>query len=145
MDNCLRVANLYLATLKSIAFIHQHNHWTISGVNFYGNHLLFQRLYDSVTANVDSAAEKFIGLLGKEAVDYSLQIDLVSKIMSKYKDKTQDAIEMSLAVEKDFIKLSSELYKIFEKENKLTEGLDDLILSIANEHEESIYLLQQSK
>ena len=50
---------------------------------------------------------------------------------------------MSLTIEKDFIKLSQDAYKAFELEEKMTLGLDDLILSIANNREEAIYHLQQ--
>jgi DNA-binding ferritin-like protein len=145
MDKCSKVAALYIATLKAIAFIHQHNHWTTKGVAFYGDHLLFERLYNSALENLDLAAEKFIGLTGDECVEYELQNSFLHKVLSKYNNLEGSPIEMSLAVEKDFIKLSQDVYHCFEEAGRLSLGLDDMIMAIASKREESIYLLQQTK
>jgi hypothetical protein len=50
---------------------------------------------------------------------------------------------MSLAAEKDFIKLSKDAYNCFEDEDKMTLGMDDMIMSISSKREEAVYLLQQ--
>lgn len=144
MDKCNKMAALYLASLKAMAIIHQHNHWTTRGSDFYGDHLLFERLYDSTLENVDLAAEKFMGLFGDSVLDYDLQTDLLHKILLKYKNLEGSPESMSLAVEKDFLKLSRSVYDCFEKEGKLSLGLDDMIMSIASQREESVYLLQQT-
>lgn len=143
MEKCHKVAALYLATLKAITLIHQHNHWTTKGDSFYGDHLLFQRLYESASENVDSAAEKFMGLFGDKCLDYDLQVELLNKLLLKYKNLEGSPVEMSLAIEKDFVKFSKVAYNCFEDEDKLTLGLDDMIMSTASQREESIYLLQQ--
>lgn len=144
MDKCCKVAALYVATLKAVSLIHQHNHWTTNGLAFYGDHLLFQRLYESALENLDIAAEKFLGLFGEDCLSYDLQIELLAKVLSKYKNLEGSPIPMSLAIEKDFIKFSKEAYNCFEEEDRLTLGLDDMIMSIASQREESVYLLQQS-
>ncbi len=144
MDKCCKVAALYIATLKAMALIHQHNHWTTKGDNFYGDHLLFERLYDSALENLDTAAEKFLGIFGEECLNFSLQADLLNKVLSKYKNVSNQPAALSLKIEKDFIKLSQDSYKCFEDEGKLTLGLDDMIMSISSQREESVYLLQQT-
>jgi len=111
---------------------------------FYGDHLLFERLYNSTLKDVDLAAEKFVGLLGDSVLDYDLQTSLLSKLLSKYSKLEGSPGEMSLAIEKDFIKFSKEAYDCFEEEGKLSLGLDDMIMAIASQREESVYLLQQS-
>src|SRR5574339_430067 len=131
MEKCFKVAVLYVATLKAIALIHQHNHWTTKGEMFYGDHLLFERLYNSALENLDLAAEKFIGVFSDECLDYDLQIELLSKILSKYKNLDGSPAEMSLAAEKDFLKFSKEAYDCFEAEGRMTLGLDDMIMEIA--------------
>jgi DNA-binding ferritin-like protein len=143
MEKCYKVAAVYLASLKAMALIHQHNHWTTNGENFYGEHLLFERLYDSTLKNVDTAAEKFMGLFGDECLSYDIQTELLNRIMVKYKNLEGSPVEMSLAIEKDFVKFSKIAYNCFEEEDRLTLGLDDMIMSIAGQREESIYLLQQ--
>lgn len=144
MDKCCKVAALYIASLKAIAQIHQHNHWTVNGDNFYELHLLFERLYDATLENLDMAAEEFIGLFGEECLNYSLQAEFLNKVLLKYNDMVDDPVAMSLKVEKDFITFSKEAYNCFEAEGKLSLGLDDMIMSIAKKHEEALYLLQQS-
>lgn len=145
MDKCAKVCALYVATLKAIALIHQHSHWTTKGMSFYGDHLLFERLYNSALKDLDLAAEKFIGLFGDEYLNYDYQAELLNKILLKYKNLEGSPVEMSLSIEKDFLKFSREAYDCFEEEGRLKEslGLDDMIMAIASQREESVYLLQQ--
>jgi DNA-binding ferritin-like protein len=144
MDKCEKIAALYVATLKSLALIHQNGHFTTKGKFFYGEHLLFERIYNSALENLDLAAEKFMGLLDDQWLDYELQIQFLTKVLLKYKNLEGSPVEMSLAAEKDFLKLSKEVYNTFEKEGKLTLGTDDAIMAIASKREEAVYLLQQT-
>lgn len=144
MNKCSKVASLYIASLKAIALIHQFNHWTTKGSSFYGDHLLFERLYNSALEDLDLAAEKFIGLFGDDCINYDLQIELLHKVMLNYKNLEGSPIEMSLAVEKDFLKFSKDAYDCFERESTLSLGLDDMVMAIASKREESVYLLKQS-
>ena len=144
MEKCYKVAALYLATLEAMSIIHKHSHWTTKGESFYGDHLLFERLYDSVAKDLDSAAEKFIGLFGDECLDYDLQTALLNKVLSKYKNLEGSPLEMSLAVEKEFLKFAETAYKCFEEEGRLTIGLEDLLSAISGKREEAVYLLQQT-
>lgn len=140
---CNKVAALYIATLKAIALIHQHNHWTTKGPAFYSNHQLFERLYNSALKDLDLAAEKFMGLLGDDCLSYDLQVDLLNKVLLKYKNLEGSPMEQSLAVEKEFLKFSEAAYKRFDADEQLTPGLDDMLLAIDSNREESVYLLQQ--
>jgi len=144
MDKCSKVGALYVATLKALSLIHQHNHWTTKGVSFYGDHLLFERLYKSTLENLDLAAEKFIGVFGDQCLSYDLQTALLNKVLTKYKNLEGSPIQMSLEAEKDFLKFSKDAYNCFEEEGKLTLGLDDMVMAIASEREGAVYLLQQS-
>lgn len=143
MDKCSKTAALYIATLKAIALIHQHNHWTTRGAPFYGDHLVFERMYNSALKDLDLAAEKFMGLFGDDCLDYDLQTELLHKVLLKYKNLEGSPAEMSLTIEKEFLKFSREAYDCFEKEGRLTLGLDDMVMAIASQREESVYLLQQ--
>lgn len=144
MDKCLKVAALYIAILKAMAIIHQHSHWTTKGDNFYGDHQLFERLYDSVLENLDGAAEKFVGLMGPECLNYSYQTELLNKVLIKYKNKVNNPAQLSLSIEKDFLKFSKDAYNCFKEEGKLSLGLDDFIMATASDREEAVYLLQQT-
>jgi DNA-binding ferritin-like protein len=144
MDKSKKIAALYIASLKAIALIHQNNHWTTKGETFYGEHLLFERLYKSTLENLDLAAEKFMGLFGDACLNYDLQANLLYKVLLKYKNLEGSPAQMSLEAEKDFLKFSKAAYNVFEEEGQLTLGLDDMIMAIAGKREESVYLLQQT-
>lgn len=144
MEKCNKVAALYVASLKALALIHQHNHWTTRGKTFYGDHLLFERLYNSTLENLDLAAEKFMGVFEDSCLDYDLQTSLLNKVLLKYKNLEGSPAQMSLAAEKDFLKFSQDAYDCFQEEDKMTLGLDDMIMAIASNREEAVYLLQQS-
>lgn len=143
MDKCCEVAALFVASLKGMALVHQHSHWTTKGDSFYGDHLLFKRLYDSAIEDLDTAAEKFMGLFGEECLDFDFQSKLLNKVLNQYSKLQGSPVEMSLAIEKDFVKFCKTSYDCFEKEGKMTLGLDDMIMSLSSNREESIYLLKQ--
>lgn len=143
MDKCCKTAALYVATLKAIYLIHQQNHWTTKGQSFYGDHLLFQRLYESAQEDLDEAAEKMIGLFGDECLDYSLQADLLNKLLLRFKPVSASPVKLSLAIEQAFLNFTETAYNCFEEEGKLSMGLDDMLMSIASNRETSVYLLNQ--
>lgn len=143
MEKCDKMAALFISSLKTIYTIHQRNHWITQGSNFYGDHLLFQRLYESVQEDLDLAAEKFVGLFGSHVLEYNLYSDLCFKLMKKY-NSINDPVEQSLKIEKDFIQLCKTAYDCFEEEGKLSLGLDDMIMSISSNREEAVYLLSQT-
>ena len=144
MEKSIKVAALYIATLKALYLIEQHCHWTTKGNDFYGDHLMFQRLYESAQEDVDLAAEKFIGVFGLECLDYTMQADLLNKVLLKYKD-IEDPVSCCLKIEQDFIKFSQSAYDCFKEEETMTLGLDDMVMSIASSREESVYLLKQAQ
>ncbi len=131
--------SLYLAFLKAMYLIHQQNHWETHG---YQQHLLFQRLYENVLESVDDAAEKIVGLFGK-----ILSKGLESEIAKQFKLESPDikqCVEASLRAEKGYQNLVRKVYDGLKERNELTLGLDDMLMSQANDGETRIYLLQQS-
>jgi len=144
MDKYEKIAALYIATLKAMALIHQHNHWTTHGEIFYAEHLLFEKIYKSSLENLDLAAEKFIGLFEENFLNYEFQAELLNKVLLKYKNIQNSPVELSLMIEKDFLKLSDDAYNFFKEDGELSLGLDDMIMSIASNREEAVYLLKQT-
>lgn len=144
MDKCVKTAALYIATLQAMCIMHTRDHWLTRGKTFYGDHLLFERIYDSALDDLDAAAEKMVGIFGDEVLNYELQAELLNKVLLKFKGLEKSPLEMSLAIEKEFIALSKSAYDCFERENTMTLGLDDLLMSISSNRETSVYLLQQA-
>jgi starvation-inducible DNA-binding protein len=128
--------------------IHQNNHWQTSGVNFYALHQLFDKLYQEVAEDVDSAAEKAVGLFGADTVNLTDQTKQLQEIATKLavvgEASASNSLRCSLTAEKSFLKLSQETYTRLKELGELTLGLDDFIMSACNRSEERCYHLQQS-
>lgn len=155
MEKSTKTAALYLATLRALGIIHQGNHWLSRGTAFYGNHLLFERIYNSALEDLDAAAEKFVALFGDEVLSYELQADLLHGVLSKYNNLEGSPTQMSVSVEKAFLKLSQDFRKLLRQETDsdgtgtasagpLTLGLDNMLADIADSREGAVYLLTQS-
>ena len=130
----------YVAALLSLAIIHQQAHWVSKGEH-YGEHLLFERLYDGVSDQIDTAAEKAIGVLGAE-MDIVKHISMTSTFINKFYVE-KDLVKRSLLAEKAFLSFSKKLYNDLKESGDMSLGLDDMIMSIASEHETFVYLLLQ--
>jgi DNA-binding ferritin-like protein len=142
MKTIEELANLYVAYLRAIYLTHQNSHWITKGKTFYGDHLLFERIYKSSSENADSAAERMIGLFGSDALDPQLQLQFIHKILEKISG--DDPMETSIEIEKQFLQFSQSFYDTVKKEGKLSLGLDDLVMSIASDRESAVYLLGQA-
>ena len=130
--------------LFALFWVYNTNHWQAKGENYYSKHLLFQKLYSELTTQYDDLAEKMVSYFGEDAIDKIDMLASSSKWVQKW-NKEKDIITMSLNAEQDLqIKLKI-AYDKLKKENKLSLGLDDFIMSLANEHEKNIYLLGQIK
>lgn len=143
MEKVWKIANLYVATLRAIYLIEQQCHWTTKGATFYGDHLLFERIYEGTQKNADLAAEKFIGCFGNEAVDYQSQCDLIHKIVAKYANLHDKPIEQALAIEKDFLTMAEKVFKELETADEMDLGIDDMMTEISSTRQEAVYLLGQ--
>ncbi len=144
MNQLQTFCSLYLSFLRAIYLNHQNNHWLAKGSNFYSNHLMFERLYKSAQDNADVAAEKFLTLFGDECITDQSHTQNIVKILNNSKD--DDILASSLKLEKDFLTFSKNFYNFLKSKHtdKLSLGLDDMIMSIASDSEESCYLLSRS-
>jgi len=131
-----------LSLLRAQYFSYQTSHWQASGSSYYGNHLLFQRLYESVTAQVDGLAEKAVGYHGVDAVnpgDASHAMNAWVQVWSQ----TECPFERGLKSEEDCQQVLRQAYEAIKASGAMTLGLDDWLMATANAHEENTYLLQQ--
>ena len=120
--------------------VHQNNHW--AAISF-GDHLLFQRLYEETFEIVDAAAERVVGLCGELMFEGKESV-IASKFKPKDKNSIKSLLESSLRVEQYFIELVKKTYNSLKENDKLSLGLDDLLMSQASVGESHLYLLQQA-
>lgn len=133
--------NKYLALTRTMAVVFQHSHWKCSGSNFYGNHLLFQRLYGDAASLVDLIAEKLIGVMGNDSLKHSSQLSIMSELFSNF--DSDNHVENAKEIVNIFLEFSDDLYNRLKEMNELTLGMDDLIMANASKVEEFGYLLKQ--
>lgn len=138
----------YLALLKSLQNFYQHAHWISKGEPYYGDHLLFERLYGSLGKEIDDLAEKMVGLGGDHFVCVQTIMSMTAKILSNVPamDETMLGFELAqigLKLETTFLKHTDNLYNKMKKDGSITLGFDDLLMSLYNQHEGNVYLLGQ--
>ena len=134
-----KILSMYVATLRALVLVHQQNHWA---TQHYGDHLLFERLYDDVTGMVDDAAERVVGLCG--SLLFQGTEAAIAKKFEPKDDKLISFVNSSLDAEKAFQEVAKSTYSTLKEKDVLTLGLDDLIMSQASEGEVHLYLLQQA-
>ena len=131
-----------LCVLRAQSLSYQVSHWQALGSSFYGNHLLFERLYNSVQGQIDQLAEKMVGYLGRDAVDMGPQLPHITGFC-EYWEQVPCRHERGLLSESTLQDAIKAGYDRIKKIGAMTLGLDDWLMSAANAHEENTYLLQQ--
>lgn len=137
-----------LGFLRHLYLLHQTNHWSASGDPFYGDHLLFQRLYEGVAGEIDGIAEKAVGLGSPHLVNLTDQLQLVNVInQTSHRHfvipRPDELVDLSLCAESTFVEVMKNVYLSLENCGYMTKGLDNLLAGILDKHEGNIYLLKQ--
>lgn len=127
---------MLLYYLRALSQLQQYSHWKSKGSNYYGDHLLYQRLYDETQAEIDGVAERAIGLYGEDAIDMMEDIDTAHKILEELNG--DDYVQSNIKAEQALLDLIKKLM-----DGETTDGLEDLLQSIASLHETHLYLLKQ--
>lgn len=140
--------SVILVQLKFLAFVHQNHHWVTKGDPFYGDHLLFARLYEGTIADVDSIAEKAIGLGSTANVDLPLTTSQLMKLVQGYGmtstiPQPTELAKRSYLAEMNFLKTVAHLAEHLKECGLMTRGLDNLLAGIEDKHEGHVYLLKQ--
>ena len=140
--------SVLLAHLKFLSHVHHTHHWISRGDPFYGDHLLFQNLYEAVESEIDMVAEKAVGLGSNMNVDINLITAQVYRLVQGYGPsstipRASDLARRSYQAEMSFIRVVSRLVDSLKEMGILTRGLDNMIAGIEDKHETHIYLLKQ--
>ena len=140
--------SVLLVYLKFLAAVHQHHHWTAKGDPYYGDHLLFERLYNNVIEEIDMVAEKAIGMGGPYNVDITLVTAQVNRLVQGYGmtqtiPQPSELAKRSLVAEMNFLAVTAVLADSLKECGLMTRGVDNMIAGIEDKHEGNVYLLKQ--
>lgn len=139
---CQSAMQNLLAFLRAMHWNYWTTHWQVQGEPFYGDHLLFQRLYEGMVEEIDSTAEKTVGFCGPSAVSGHDSIDRAHNVLRRWAD-TADYYERAVQTEQEFQILIKGVYDLIDGKGCLTLGLDNFLQGLADAHETNAYLLQQ--
>jgi DNA-binding ferritin-like protein len=128
-----------VADIRCLAMIHQTFHWIARGPEFFSDHLLFERLYTQTNADVDTIAEKMLGICG----DTGLLGDVPGQIgsMQEFADSfygTHGSIGLALAAENNFITSVNGCLEMTDDP-----GVKTFLEGLIDKHQGHIYLLSQ--
>lgn len=132
-----------LSYLRAMYLSYQTSHWQTKGPTYYGNHLLFQRLYESVQGEIDALAEKVVGYVGPVSVDVQGQAGLISSHLHAFAFYGEDHHVRGLRTEEAVQRYIKSAYDRIKESGMMTLGLDDFLMATASAHETNQYLLQQ--
>ena len=138
----------HLAWLRVISIWFQHAHWSTSGSTFYGDHLLYERIYNEITEEIDTLAEKAVGFVGASTVDTHTHSKMIAEMLCSYPtpSRANEATMIAsaaLALVKDYAETVQETYDSLKSAGHMTMGLDDFLMALVNKLESFVYLLKQ--
>ena len=137
------VLNEVLACLRAQNLSYQTSHWQSKGRYSYQDHLLFERLYNSVLEEVDTLAEKISGLTSSDEVALSIQDPQISGFLQTW-SKIPNHHERGLKSEEDLQDLMGDAFEELTDAGLASLGLEDFLAATSSAHETNIYLLQQA-
>lgn len=134
--------DLFLS-LRASYNVYRNAHWQVQGPNYYGNHLLFQRLYEETEKQIDAMAEQIVGTYGSSALDDTAdEIDDFVKSFEIHGEGTP--LGNSLEAARSVRAYIDDAYADLERRDKLTLGWDEMLMNLAREKDQHLYLLQQA-
>lgn len=131
-----------LGMLRALKWNYWNSHWLVQGIPYYGDHTLFDRLYsETIDKQIDTLAEKLVNL-GPELADSKLLRASFNEFLERHEDES-NPFKRGLAMEKEVMTFITKTYKDLKEKDLLSLGMDDFLMSIANDRETVIYLLTQ--
>jgi DNA-binding ferritin-like protein len=131
-----------LAMLRAMHWAHWTAHWKMQGNSFYGDHLLFQRMYEGMVEEIDTLAEKIVGIYGPDALfDIPMMAD-AQRFLTGH-DDAADPYSGAKAMEEHLQAAIKTTYEALKESGEITLGLDDFLMAMASAHETNLYLLGQ--
>lgn len=136
-----------LSMLRAANWVYQSHHWQTRGPQFYGDHLLYERIYEKTLKSIDALAERAVG-----AGDFPLVNPIVSskqvgdmvRMMCTGEGQSPDQyVITSLKATAATLAMLRTVYEALSRKGKLSHGTDNLLQDIADKLEGHIYLLKQ--
>lgn len=138
--------SVLLCTLRAYSDLARAHHWQTRGAQFYGDHLMYERIYKEANKLVDSLAERAVGLGDHKLVDPVISAELVStmvKMMSTASSSSEQYVMVSLKSAAMTLEMVALVRETLTRKSRLSNGTDNLLQGMADDLESHLYLLKQ--
>ena len=133
-----------LAHLRALQWVYTTTHWTSSGPNSYGDHLLLQRLYEGLDKPIDALGERMVAYFGPQAVAPEVIHERVDQVLPGVMGLTRSPLDALHMLERRLQRAIRKAWKANQDSgDEMSLGIDDFLMGLANERDEAIYLLKQ--
>lgn len=132
-----------LARLHALYAVHRSAHWTVWGDTYYGDHLLFQRLYEPLDDEIDTLAERMVAAFDPSVVEASALTAATAGLVEEWCAEEPCPYERALRVEAELVACVNCCMHAVELAGMQTLGWDDFLGRVASKHEEHVYLLKR--
>lgn len=138
-----------VAVLRAAALVHQTHHWQTRGDTFYGDHLLYERLYNESLDMIDRVAERGVGSghrLLVHPVIQSTQVGALVKFLCgdiQVDPSPDDYAAIGFMTEVYVLSFLGMAYQALQASQLLTNGTENLLQDVSDKHESFVYLLRQ--
>jgi DNA-binding ferritin-like protein len=117
-------------------------HWRSKGSSYYGDHLLWQRLYEARVQEIDRMAEVIMAIGGPSAVDPMRSWVAVSDIINRSEKLGATDAARGVALVADTLnRIDSANELLGAGANTL--AINNVLAGFADKHLEALYLLRQ--
>lgn len=132
-----------LVATQGLSLIAQTSHWAAKGTNFYQEHLLFERVYNTVSGHIDAIAEKCVGLnkngmVVEPCALLNANLEFVEAFKSFNQSDLTTKVYSAVCVHK---KITTKVYEELKADGLMTGGIENLIQSLLDDIEQLEYLL----
>ena len=134
-----------LAMLRAMHWAHWTAHWKMKGDPFYGDHLMFSKMYEGMVDEIDGLAEKIVGIFGPDAINDPPVMHDAFRFLAGFElqDPNATLYQRAMGMEQHLQGAIKTTYDALKESGEITLGLDDFLMSLASAHETNLYLLGQ--
>jgi len=144
-----KLCSKFLGAFKAMHIWFHTAHVMTKGTGFAGDHvLLYGKIYEEITDQLDAAMEKVLGLTEDESLlcpkemiqSTQMALDLYD---SPSNNSAHNIALTALQIVENFLTVLEIAYHVKKHHGMMTLGLEDFMASLANTHEGYVYLLRQ--
>lgn len=130
-----------LSMLAALKDHFQNLHWKAKGENFYSDHKLFQKVYESFDDDYDTWAEKIITIYGADTIDIVKLSEAKTALLSRWNNKLNSHILRTVGPINELQTTIKSVYETMSDKEHLTLGADDFLMALADKQDKNHYML----